>query len=151
MSFWLLKTEPVEFSFTDLVARGAVGEEWYGVRNYQARNMITESLRRGDKVVIYHSSCEIPGAVGLAEVSSEVFPDSQQFNPSSDYYDPKSRVESPRWFAFTVVAKGSLKQLVSLADIKANPLFDDSPLVKRGSRLSVVPLTRAQWQWLSGE
>lgn len=148
MNYWLLKTEPAEFSFSDLVDRGCTGEPWTGVRNYQARNLIRDKMALGDGVIIYHSSCKAVGAVGIAKVISGCFTDPLQFDPSSAYFDSKSAVEHPRWLAMQVRAVSPIVPIIGLPEIKLSEVFKDSPLVRRGSRLSVIPLTREQWDYL---
>ena len=145
--YWLMKTEPDAFSIDDL---GRVGTEpWNGVRNYQARNHMRQ-MQPGDGVLFYHSSCEVPGIVGTAEVASEPYPDPTQFDPKSDYFDAKSTREEPRWSLVDVKFGKKLKRAISLEEIKqhADELGDSFALTQRGSRLSVMPVTAAQWKLL---
>lgn len=146
MRYWLLKTEPNEFSFDDLVACGEKGEPWTGVRNYQARNYIRDEINVGDGVLIYHSSCKNIGIVGVGTISSGTFVDPLQFDTSSAYFDANSAENNPRWLAFQVVANFKLAKLVSLGRLKQMSEFDQSPLVKKGGRLSIVPITQSQWE-----
>lgn len=144
MSRWLLKTEPAEFSIEDLAARGE--EAWTGVRNYQARNFL-RSMRPGDLALIYHSSCARPAVVGIGRVQSEAFPDPTQFDPESPYFDSRSRPEAPRWYAVNIAFERRTERPIALAAIRAHPaLAADFPLTRRGNRLSVMPVTEAQWQ-----
>lgn len=147
MNYWLLKTEPGEFSFTDLVDQGDTGEPWTGVRNYQARNFIRDKMTVGDGVVVYHSSCKQVGAVGIAKVISDCFTDPLQFDSSSAYFDSNSTLENPRWLAVQVQAIAPIVPMKMLSEIKLSEVFRDSMLVRRGSRLSVVPLTMEQWHY----
>ena len=145
--YWLMKSEPDAFSIDDLARVGT--EPWNGVRNYQARNHMRQ-MQVGDGVLFYHSSCEVPGIVGLATVASEAYPDPTQFDPKSDYHDPKSTREDPRWSLVDVRFERKLRRAIPLEEIKrhAEALGEDFALVRRGSRLSVLPVTAAQWKLL---
>ncbi|KKD61530.1 hypothetical protein RN22_05245 [Grimontia sp. AD028] len=142
MAYWLMKTEPDTFSIDTLKQQKV--SCWEGVRNYQARNMMRDGMKLGDKVFIYHSSCKDVGVVGIAEVVKEAYPDHFQFDPESAYFDPKSSPDNTRWIMVDVEYRQHLKY-VSLARIKANPALEELPLVKKGSRLSIMPVTEAQW------
>ncbi|WP_281545121.1 EVE domain-containing protein [Grimontia sp. SpTr1] len=142
MAYWLMKTEPDTFSIDTLKQQKV--SCWEGVRNYQARNMMRDGMKLGDKVFIYHSSCKDVGVVGIAEVVKEAYPDHFQFDPESAYFDPKSSPDNPRWIMVDLEYRQHLKY-VSLARIKANPALEELPLVKKGSRLSIMPVTDAQW------
>ena len=144
MNYWLMKTEPDEFSIDDLERVGV--EPWSGVRNYQARNHM-RAMRRGDGVLFYHSSCAVPGVAGIAEVAVEAYPDPTQFERKSDYYDPKSTRDAPRWDLVDVGFKRKLARVISLDEIKAQAdRLGDFVLTQRGNRLSVLPVTTAQWK-----
>lgn len=145
MSHWLFKTEPTELSIDDLAARGEVGAVWEGVRNYQARNMLRDDVKVGDKVFIYHSSCAAVGIAGTAVVMRAAYPDPAQFDSGSIYFDAGSKIEQPRWIAVDVRHEKTFANLIPLAALKANPALVDMPLVQRGNRLSVMPVTPAQW------
>lgn len=147
MNYWLMKSEPEEFSI-DALAR--VGREpWSGVRNYQARNFMMKDMRVGDGVLFYHSNTAIPGVAGLAEVVSATYPDPTQFNPKSDYYDPSSPRDNPRWWLVDLGFKRKLKRVISLDELKnAAGKLGDFPLLRRGNRLSVLPVTAVQWQFI---
>ncbi len=148
MKYWLMKTEPDEFSIDDLERVGS--EPWSGVRNYQARNFMRE-MKLGDGVLFYHSSCEVPGVAGLAKVVSEAHPDPTQFEKKSDYYDPKSKREEPRWSLVDVGFVRKLKRVIPLTELKEHAdKLDDFPLLQRGNRLSVLPVTAAQWKYIVG-
>ena len=140
---WLMKTEPDAFSIDDLKRVGT--EPWNGVRNYQARNHMRQ-MQPGDGVLFYHSSCEVPGIVGVAEVASAPYPDPTQFDPKSDYFDAKSSREEPRWSLVDVAFERKLKRTIPLEEIKrhADDLGEGFALIQRGSRLSVLPVTAAQ-------
>ncbi|HXE67700.1 MAG TPA: EVE domain-containing protein [Rhodanobacteraceae bacterium] len=142
MQRWLMKTEPDTFSIDDLRTRKV--EPWNGVRNYQARNYI-RTMRRGDEVMIYHSSCPAPGVAGLAKVTSAPYPDPGQFDPKNEYFDAGSDRGNPRWALVDVRFVRKLKRVITLDEIKALPRLGDFALTRRGSRLSVLPVTETQW------
>ncbi|GAA0716109.1 EVE domain-containing protein [Dokdonella soli] len=143
MHYWLMKSEPDAFSIDDL-ARVRT-EPWTGVRNYQARNFMRDGMRPGDGVLFYHSSCAEPGVVGIAEVASEAYPDPTQFDRKSDYFDPASTTENPRWMLVDVAFKRKLKRTITLTELKELPKLDEFSLLRRGNRLSVLPVTKPQW------
>ena len=145
MRYWLMKSEPEDFSIDDLARVGK--EPWSGVRNYLARNYMWKEMKVGDGVLFYHSNTDEPGVAGLGEVASEPYPDPTQFKKKSPYYDPKSRPEEPRWWLVDVRFKQKFDRVVSLAELKANAEnLGDFELLKRGTRLSVLPVTPAQWK-----
>src|SRR6188768_3192516 len=119
MNYWIMKTEPDVFSFSDLKKRPKKTEPWNGVRNYQARNFMRDEMKPGDFILFYHSSCEVPGVAGIAKVSSAPYPDSTQFDKKSEYYDPKATQETPRWFLIDVTFDKDLKKFVSLEELKS--------------------------------
>jgi predicted RNA-binding protein with PUA-like domain len=144
MKYWLMKTEPQEFSIDDLERVGT--EPWSGVRNYQARNFM-RAMKRGDGVLFYHSSCAVPGVAGIGEVASDAHPDPTQFDRKSDYYDAASKREEPRWDLVDVRFKRKLARVIALDEIKAiGERLGEFALTQRGSRLSVLPVTAAQWK-----
>lgn len=145
--YWLMKTEPDTFSIDDLQRVGT--EPWNGVRNYQARNHIRQ-MQPGDGVLFYHSSCAVPGIAGLATVTSAPYPDPTQFDPKSDYHDAKSTREEPRWSLVDVAFERKFADVITLDTIKAHAdtLGEEFALIKRGNRLSVLPVTAAQWKTL---
>lgn len=146
---WLLKTEPETFSFADLLAAPEGTTVWDGVRNYQARNFLRE-MRLGDAVLVYHSSTHPAGIVGLAEVVREAFPDPTQFDPESPYVDPKATPDAPRWVAVEVRATRALPRPLTLQEVKAHPALQGLPLVRRGNRLSVMPVSTAELNVILG-
>ncbi|MDF2179296.1 EVE domain-containing protein [Aliiglaciecola sp. CAU 1673] len=148
MSYWLFKTEPDVFGIADLKKRPNQTEHWDGVRNYQARNFLRDEIKQGDKVFIYHSSCDNVGIAGVAEVVREGYVDPSQFDPESKYYDPKSSMDTPRWYMVDVKFIRQFKRVLSLKEIKANPALAEMPLVQKGNRLSVMPVKAAEWQVL---
>jgi predicted RNA-binding protein with PUA-like domain len=145
MAYWLFKTEPGCFSFNDLKRRPDRTEPWDGVRNFQARNFLRDTITVGDRVLFYHSNIAEPGVVGLAEVVRAGYPDTTALNPNAEHFDPKSSVDKPIWYMVDVRYVKPLKNIVTLECIKQNPLLADMPLVKR-SRLSIQPVTEAEWR-----
>ena len=145
MSFWLMKSEPDEFSIDDLVAAPKQSTPWFGVRNYVARNFMRDSMRVGDGVLFYHSSCEVPGVYGLAEVSSTPYPDDTQFQKKSPYYDAKAKREDPRWMLVDVKFVKKTRVL-SLEEMRSAPELASMVVLKRGNRLSITPVTAAEWK-----
>ena len=143
---WLMKTEPSTFSLDDLVASPEQTTMWEGVRNYTVRNWMRDDMAVGDEVLFYHSSCAIPGVVGLAEITRTAYPDPTQFDPASHYFDPKSDPADPRWLVVDVRFVRRLERTITLAELRAHAEeLDDFLLVRRGNRLSVMPVTNAQW------
>jgi predicted RNA-binding protein with PUA-like domain len=138
VAHWLLKSEPDVFGYDDLVAKGREG--WDGVRNYTARIHL-RAMRKGDEAIFYHSNAKPPGAAGICKVVREAEPDPTQFDPTSTYYDPGSKPSDPRWDWVTVAPVRPLKRFVPLDVLRAMPELAQSPLVARGNRLSVLPLT----------
>jgi predicted RNA-binding protein with PUA-like domain len=146
MNYWLMKSEPDVFSFPDLKSRPKKTEPWNGVRNYQARNFMRDDMQPGDKILFYHSSCEIPGVAGIANVSSRPYPDKTQFDKKSEYYDPKATLENPRWFLVDVSFEEDLKKLVSLEELKQQKDLSEMRLLQRGNRLSILPVTKEEFE-----
>jgi predicted RNA-binding protein with PUA-like domain len=146
MRYWLMKSEPEEFSI-DALAKKKL-EPWNGVRNYQARNFMRDDMKVGDGVLFYHSNCEEPGVVGLAEIRSEAHPDPSQFDPKSNYYDAGSKREEPRWLLVDVGFKRKLKRTITLAELKDKSELQDLALVKKGNRLSVLPVSKNEWDFI---
>ena len=144
--YWLMKSEPDEFSIEALEKVGR--EPWTGVRNYQARNFMMKDMKVGDGILFYHSNCAVPGVAGLAEVVSVAYPDPTQFEKKSDYYDAASKPEEPRWWLVDVGFVRRFKRTVSLDELRAevDALGDDFALLRRGNRLSVLPVTAAQYK-----
>ena len=150
MQYWLMKSEPDEVSIDDLAARPQQTVPWFGVRNYQARNFMRDAMRIGDRAFFYHSGCAEPGIAGLCEVCSTPYPDATQFDPASPYFDPKARPENPRWQLVDVrlVAK---TPFVSLATLRSSSELANMPLLARGNRLSITPVTAAEWDFITKE
>ena len=143
--YWLVKTEPGAFSWDDLVSAPDRTTHWDGVRNYQARNFMRDDMRVGDRVLVYHSSTDAPAIVGIAEVSREAYPDHTAFDPADPHHDPKSRPESPTWMMVDLRAVEPLPRPLPLAELRTTPGLEQMVLLQRGSRLSIQPVTPAEW------
>lgn len=150
VNYWLMKSEPSEFSIDDLARRADKPEPWDGVRNYQARNMMRDDMKVGDLAFFYHSNCETPGIVGIMKVVREGYPDTTALDPNDKHYDAKSAPENPRWYHVDVQFVRKLARTISLNEIKAQPELADMPLVRRGNRLSVMPISREAWELILG-
>lgn len=148
MSYWLMKSEPEEFSIDDLAKRPRKTEPWDGVRNYQARNMMRDQMRKGDMVFFYHSNCDAPGIAGMMRVHKEAYPDPTAFDPEDKHYDPKSDPDDPRWFLVDVKYVRKLKRVITLSELKEHKELEALALVKRGNRLSIMPVTEDQWLFI---
>lgn len=142
--YWLMKSEPQECSIDDALAAPEATVAWTGVRNHQARNFMRDTMRVGDGVLFYHSSCAQPGIAGLAEVASPTRPDPTQFEPQSAYFDPRSRPEQPRWLLLDVRALKKTR-LIGLPELRAEPALADLQVLRRGNRLSITPVSEAHW------
>lgn len=143
--YWLLKTEPTSFSFDDLWAAPSRTTFWDGVRNFQARNTIRDDMKPGDLAFIYHSSCEPAGIAGTAEVVRGGYPDHTAFDPDDPHFDPKSRLESPTWYMVDIKAVRRIAPILALGDLRTVKGLEKMVLLQRGSRLSVQPVTEAEW------
>ncbi len=141
--YWLMKSEPSAYSIDDLERDGKT--YWDGVRNYQARNFMRDEMKIGDKVIFYHSNTEPPSAVGIAEVVKESYPDFSAFDPSDKHFDPKSKEEKPTWFMVDIKFVKKFKNIVPLQAMKENPKLQEMKLVQRGNRLSVMPITKEEF------
>ena len=148
MAYWLMKSEPADVSVDDLAAMPKQTVAWYGVRNYQARNFMRDAMRAGDDVLFYHSSCPAPGIVGLAEVASNAYPDATQFDKKSKYFDAKSTREEPRWMNVDVKLVKKTR-LLSLDEMRATPSLATMRVLQRGNRLSITPVSAAEWHTIS--
>ena len=148
MAYWLMKSEPDAYSIDDLERDGR--DRWDGIRNYQARNMMRDEMRIGDKVLFYHSNCKEPGIVGIMKVASKPHADPTQFDPESKYYDPKSKEEDPRWMLVDVEFVRRLSRTITLAELKEHPGLDGMILLRRGNRLSIMPVDKPHWDLVLG-
>ncbi len=150
MNYWLMKSEPDVFGIEHLKKMPKKTEHWDGVRNYQARNMMRDDMKKGDPVFFYHSNCAEPGIVGIMDVVREGYPDHTALNPEGKYYDPKSDPDNPRWFMVDIRYRRMTKRLISLRELKGYKALEDCPLVRKGNRLSIMPLTKKQWDFILG-
>ena len=149
MNYWLIKSEPDDFSIDDLVNAPGQSTHWDGVRNYQARNFMRDQMRIGDQVFYYHSNCKEPGIVGIAELASGAYPDHTAFDSAEKHFDPKSDPENPRWMMVDVRYIRKTRRLIPLSEIKAHALqLDGLILIRRGNRLSVLPLSKQHWDFI---
>ncbi|MEO5676946.1 MAG: EVE domain-containing protein [Usitatibacter sp.] len=147
MNFWLMKSEPDEFSIEDLSRAPKKTTPWFGVRNYVARNFMRDAMRVGDGVLFYHSSCEIPGIAGFAKVASTPYPDASQFDRKSPYFDPKAKREEPRWMLVDVKLDRKTR-LMPLDEMRTHPELAGMITLKRGNRLSITPVTESEWKFI---
>ena len=145
MRYWLMKSEPDEFSIDDLAKAPKQTTPWFGVRNYQARNFMRDDMRVGDRAFFYHSSCPEPGIAGIVEVSKLAYPDATQFDPKSEYYDSKSTRDAPRWFNVDVKLVRKTR-LVTVPMLRETPGLAEMVTLRRGNRLSITPVTAAEWK-----
>ncbi len=150
MNYWLMKSEPNAFSIDDLEKMPGQTEHWDGVRNYQARNMMRDDMKVGDQVFFYHSNCDTPGIVGIMKVVKEGYPDFTAFDPTSKYFDEKSDPAKPRWFMVDVQYVRHTRRVISLAELKEHDALENMPLVRKGNRLSIMPVTEEQWDYILG-
>jgi predicted RNA-binding protein with PUA-like domain len=148
MNYWLMKSEPDAYSIDDLKQEKV--DHWDGVRNYQARNMMRDEMKKGDLALFYHSNCKEPGIVGVMQIARKGYPDHTALDPESKYHDPKSDPDNPRWFMVDVRYKRRLKRTITLQELKAyaETELDGFPLLRRGNRLSIMPVTEAQWEFI---
>lgn len=146
MAYWLMKSEPDAFSIDDL-AKVKV-EPWDGVRNYQARNMMRDQMQVGDLVFFYHSNCKVPAIVGMMKIVKAGYVDDTAFDPDEKYYDPKSKPDNPRWYRVDVEFVEKFEQEISLQYLKQQPELADLSLVKRGNRLSIMPVSEPAWHYI---
>ncbi len=146
MACWLFKTEPSSYSFADLMAEPDRSTGWDGVRNYQARNLLRDEVRVGDRVFIYHSGANPPAIAGIAEVVEAAHPDPSAFDPDDSHYDPKSDPAEPSWYQVRVRAVRPLDPPIALPALRAAKALDGMELLRKGSRLSIQPVSDAQWE-----
>lgn len=149
MNYWLIKSEPDAFSIDDLKNCPGKKDHWDGIRNYQARNFMRDDMKKGDQVLFYHSNCKEPGIVGIAEIVSDAYPDHTAFDANEKYFDPKSDPENPRWLMVDVRYKRKTRRLISLAELKSHAgQLENFALVRRGNRLSIMPVSRTHWDFI---
>ena len=145
-----MKSEPDAFGINDLYKKPNQTEHWDGVRNYQARNMMRDAMKLGDQVFFYHSNCEQPGIVGIMEVVKEGYPDFTAFDPDDAHFDPKSDPDKPRWMMVDVKFVKTLSRTISLRELKAKQELVNMAVVRPGNRLSIMPVSADEWQFILG-
>jgi len=148
MNYWLMKSEPDTFSIDDLAGAPGKTEAWDGVRNYQARNMMRDEMKKGDLVLFYHSSCKQPAIVGIAEVVKEGYPDTTANDPEGKHHDPKNDPDNPRWYMVDIRFVRKLKRNISLTELKQYRSLADMRLLARGNRLSIMPVSKKHWEFI---
>ncbi|HEB58264.1 MAG TPA: EVE domain-containing protein [Gammaproteobacteria bacterium] len=148
MAFWLMKSEPDVYGIDDLAAAPGKTDHWDGVRNYQARNFMRDQMKKGDKVFFYHSNCKQPGIVGIARVVREGYPDHTAFDPKEKYYDPKSDPARPRWYMVDIKFERKFRRTITLEELKQHKKLADMPLLRKGNRLSVMPVGEKEWEYI---
>lgn len=146
MKYWLFKSEPSCFSIDDLASSPSKTTAWDGVRNYQARNMMRDEMQIGDRGFFYHSNCKEIGIAGIVEIVSAAYPDETQFNPDADHFDPTSTREAPRWFLVDVKFLQKFDRVITLDELRENPLLENLMILRKGSRLSVTPVSAEDYQ-----
>ena len=148
MNYWLMKSEPDVFGINDLYNKPNQTEHWDGVRNYQARNMMRDAMKLGDQVFFYHSNCAQPGIVGIMEVVKEGYPDFTAFDPDDIHFDPKSDPAQPRWMMVDVKYVKTLSRTITLKELKLHPELAGMALLRRGNRLSIMPVSEKEWHYI---
>jgi len=146
MQYWLMKSEPDTYSIDDLQSFGV--DHWDGIRNYQVRNFFRDQMQVGEQAFFYHSNCKEPGIVGTMEIVSKAYPDHTAFDPSEKYFDSKSDPENPRWLMVDVRYIRHLNRMITLAELRQQKQIADMKLLQRGNRLSVLPLSKMEWQYI---
>lgn len=146
VNYWLMKSEPDAFSIDDLAKCPQQTEPWNGIRNYQVRNWLRDNMQLNDLAFFYHSSCAVPGIVGIMQIVKTAYADETAFDPQSKYFDPKSQYQKPTWYCVDVKLVRKLKRIITLAELKAQPALKDLRLLQKGNRLSVLPLSELEWK-----
>ncbi len=150
MQYWIMKSEPDVFSIDDLMKKKHQKEPWNGVRNYQARNFI-KSMKPGDLAYFYHSSCAEPGIAGIVEICSSPLPDKTALDSKSEYFDPKSTPENPRWYLVEVQFLKKCKQVITLEKLKKLKGLEDLLILRKGNRLSITPISKEEFNLIQGQ
>ena len=145
MNYWLFKSEPDAFSIDDLRAMPGKKDHWDGIRNYQARNIMRDDMKKGDQGFFYHSSCAVPGIVGVVDIVKEAYDDHTALDPNSKYYDPKASKDNPRWCMVDVKYRNKFKNILTLEHLKTVKSLESMQLLKRGNRLSIMPVSKKEW------
>lgn len=147
--YWLMKTEPSEYSIQDLAKEPHKSTHWDGVRNYQARNFMRDKMKLGDLVLVYHSNAAPPGVAGIAEICQESYPDFTSWDKNNKHFDPKSTQANPRWFMVDIQLKETFKHLIPLEHLRTVPALAKMELLRKGSRLSVQPVRKKEFDTIS--
>ena len=147
MRYWLMKSEPGDVSIDDLANFPDQAVDWYGVRNYQARNFMRDQMKLGDQAIFYHSNCDVPGIAGIVEISKLAYPDRTQFDSKSHYFDPKSTAENPRWMNVDVKLVRKTR-LLSLKELRSYPELAHMRILQKGNRLSITPVDPREWEFI---
>jgi predicted RNA-binding protein with PUA-like domain len=150
MNHWLLKSEPDSFSIDALKAAPKQTSAWDGVRNFQARNMLRDSMKKGDEAFFYHSSCDVPGIAGIVSIVKDGYPDATAFDPKHHHYDPESKADAPRWYVVDVKLVRKFRRIITLDELRqhAAKKLKDFVLLRRGNRLSVMPVAQKDWEFI---
>jgi predicted RNA-binding protein with PUA-like domain len=150
MNHWLLKSEPDSFSIDALKAAPKQTSAWDGVRNFQARNMLRDSMKKGDQAFFYHSSCDVPGVAGIVSIVKDGYPDATAFDPKHHHYDPDSKADAPRWYVVDVKLVRKFRRIITLDELRqhAAKKLKDFVLLRRGNRLSVMPVAKKDWEFI---
>jgi predicted RNA-binding protein with PUA-like domain len=150
MNHWLLKSEPDSFSIDDLRKAPKQTSAWDGVRNFQARNMLRDSMKKGDQAFFYHSSCDVPGIAGIVGIVKEGYPDNTAFDPKHHHYDADSKADTPRWYVVDVKLIAKFERIITLDELRrhAAKKLEDFVLLRRGNRLSVMPVSKKDWDFI---
>jgi predicted RNA-binding protein with PUA-like domain len=150
MNYWLFKSEPDSFSIDDLAAAPKHTSAWDGVRNFQARNMLRDSIKKGDEAFFYHSSCPVPGIAGIVDIVKGGYPDATAFDPKHHHYDADSNSDAPRWFVVDVKLRRKFSRIITLEELRAHSAkrLSDLVLLRRGNRLSVMPVAKKDWDFI---
>ena len=150
MRYWLMKSEPTAFSVEDLERAKKQTTSWDGVRNYQARNMLRDSIKKGDLAFFYYSSCDVPGIAGIVSIAREGYPDVTAFDPKNHHYDPDSKKDKPSWYVVDVKYVRKFKRIITLDELRkhVDKQLKDFVLLRRGNRLSVMPVTKKDWDFI---
>lgn len=147
MKYWLMKSEPGEVSIDDVMNMPNQTVEWFGVRNYQARNFMRDEMQLGDKAIFWHSSCKEPGIYGIVTVATEAHPDSLQFDPNSEYFEPKSTADKTLWWCVDVKFERKTKY-ISIQELRQYPELAAMRVLQKGNRLSITPITTEEWNFI---
>jgi len=145
VKYWLFKSEPDAFSINDLKGMKGKKDHWDGIRNYQARNLMRDDIKKGDLGFFYHSSCKVPGVVGIVEIVKEAYPDHTALDPKEKYYDPKETADNPRWVMVDVKFKQQFKEIIPLERLRSVKALSEMMLLRKGSRLSIQPVSKKEW------